>query len=254
MLDAYKQDNTGPVSNERRVDWFEKYGIRHIAIIPDGNRRWARQHSVPIAFGHSKGLLEVMPELVCRMSEAGVHTITVWGFSTENWTRQKFEVSHLMAIFADFLKHRLLEIAACYDARVYHIGRKDRLYPEVLDAIAQVERVTAGNRSHVYNLALDYGGEDELSRASERMMVAAQRGVSETDLALSNFLDTTGQPHPAPDVVIRSSGEHRMSGFMPLQAAYSELFFVDRMFPDFTFELLEDVAQQFRNRKRRFGS
>lgn len=250
MLDAQKYQEVG---SKRRGNWFEQYGIRHIAIIPDGNRRWARQHSVPIAFGHSKGLLEVMPDLVCQMSEAGVHTITVWGFSTENWTRQKFEVSHLMAIFADFLKHRLLEIAARYDARVYHIGRKDRLYPEVLDAIAQVERVTANNRTHVYNLALDYGGEDELSRAGERMMAAAQSGSPEESLMLSNFLDTTGQPYPAPDLVIRSSGEHRMSGFMPLQAAYAELFFVDRMFPDFTFELLEDVAEQFRNRKRRFG-
>lgn len=253
MLDAHQFEDASPFGNEHRGGWFEKYGIRHIAIIPDGNRRWARQHSVPIAFGHSKGLLEVMPELVCRMSEAGVHTITVWGFSTENWTRQKFEVSHLMAIFADFLKHRLLEIAARYDARVYHIGRKDRLYPEVLEAIAHVERVTSGNRSHVYNLALDYGGEDELARAGERMIQASQTSA-DAELSLSNFLDTTGQPHPAPDLVIRSSGEHRMSGFMPLQAAYAELFFVDRMFPDFTFELLEDVAEQFRNRKRRFGS
>lgn len=253
MLDAQKHDGVIDSRSERRVDWFERYGIRHIAIIPDGNRRWARQHSVPIAFGHSKGLLEVCPDLVCHLSEAGVHTITVWGFSTENWTRQTFEVSHLMAIFADFLKHRLLDIAGRYGARVFHIGRKDRLYPEVLEAVTHVEEVTKGNRNHIYNLALDYGGEDELARAGERMMQAAQRGTPEASLMLKDFLDTTGQPHPAPDLVVRSSGEHRMSGFMPLQAAYSELFFVDKMFPDFTFEVLEEVAEQFRTRKRRFG-
>jgi len=254
MLEAHNNNEVGSTGDERRADWCDTYGIRHIAIIPDGNRRWARQHSVPIAFGHSKGLLEVMPELVCQMSEAGVHTITVWGFSTENWTRQKFEVSHLMAIFADFLMHRLLEIAERYDARVYHIGRKDRLYPEVLAAIDHVERTTANNKTHVYNLALDYGGEDELARAGERMMEASRQGKLSEGGSLSSFLDTTGQPHPDPDIVIRSSGEHRMSGFMPLQAAYAELFFVDEMFPDFTFELLEDVAKQFRSRKRRFGS
>jgi undecaprenyl diphosphate synthase len=234
------------------VDWFSQYGIRHVAIIPDGNRRWARQRSVPIEVGHTTGLLQVLPNLVNRLCEAGVHTITVWGFSTENWTREANEVGHLMKISAQFLRHHIMDIAKRHDARVCHLGRKDRIFPEVREALDSVEALTANNRSHVYNVALDYGGQDELQRATQRMAQAMQldgKAVSVTD-----FLDTAGQPYPQPDVVIRSSGEHRLSGFLPLQTVYSELFFVDANFPDFTFELVRDVAEQFRWRKRRFGS
>ena len=109
------------------------------------------------------------------------------------------------------------------------------------------------NRSHIYNVAVDYGGQDELFRASDRMAEAVREGRSEAR-SLVDFLDTAGQPYPQPDVLIRSSGERRMSGFLPLQSAYSELFFLEEKFPEFTFELLRDVAVQFKERKRRFGS
>jgi undecaprenyl diphosphate synthase len=208
---------------------------------------------VPIEVGHTQGLLQVLPNLVHRLCEAGVHTITVWGFSTENWTREAQEVGHLMKISAEFLRHHIMDIAKRHDARVCHLGRKDRIFPEVREALETVEALTAGNRSHVYNVALDYGGQDELQRASERMARAMmQKDV--TGVTVADFLDTAGQPYPQPDVVIRSSGEHRLSGFLPLQTVYSELFFVDQNFPDFTFELVRDVAEQFRWRKRRFGS
>ena len=106
----------------------------------------------------------------------------------------------------------------------------------------------------MYNVALDYGGHDELLRASERMAEALRNGATKSDVTVSDFLDTAGQPHPQPDVVIRSSGEHRMSGFLPLQTVYSELFFVEQNFPEFNFELVRDVAEQFKWRKRRYGS
>lgn len=236
------------------TDWRREYGINHIAIIPDGNRRWATQRSLPIEVGHTKGLLEVMPELVHRLSDAGVHTLTVWGFSTENWNRQVREVDHLMAICADFLKNKLLAIAERHSARVIHIGRKDRAYSPVVDAIHYVQEATAKNDKHFYNLAFDYGGLDELRRAGARMLEALKSGTPESALDIQDFLDTHGQPHPQPDLVVRSSGEHRMSGFMPLQTAYSEIFFVDECFPDFNFALMQRVAEQFRARKRRFGS
>jgi len=235
------------------ANWHRDYGIDHIALIPDGNRRWATERSLPIEIGHTKGLLEVMPHLVERLSEAGVHTLTVWGFSTENWNREVREVSHLMRICVDFLKNRLLAIADRHGGRLIHLGRKDRIGPEVLDAIEYVEEATAKNKEHVYNLAFDYGGRDELQRASERMLAALRGGASQNDLTIEDFLDTRGQPHPEPDVVIRSSGEHRMSGFMPWQTAYSEIFFVDRYFPEFDFTLMQRVAEDFRTRKRRFG-
>jgi undecaprenyl diphosphate synthase len=237
---------------EQVDNWFERYGIRHIAIIPDGNRRWARKNDHPVELGHSKGLLEVLPDLVCRLSDVGVHTMTVWGFSTENWNRPSSEVGHLMRIFAEFLSVRLPRIAARYQARVFHIGRKDRLHPKVLAAIERLEQTTATHDRHVYNLALDYGGEDEVARAAQRLATAARANRTES-LRITDFLDTHGQPHARPDIVIRSSGEQRLSGFLPLQTTYSELFFLDELFPDFTFDLLARVADDFQARQRRFG-
>lgn len=242
------------VTSELDVDWMREYGIRHLAIIPDGNRRWARKRSIPIALGHSKGLLEVLPHLVHCLSDAGVHTMTVWGFSTENWNRATAEVEHLMDICAEFLENRLLSIAERHDAQVHHIGRKDRLPLRVRTALARVEEMTSSNERHVYNLALDYGGHDELVRAGQRMLAAAERGIAPSELRIADFLDTSGQPYPDPDLVIRSSGEQRMSGFMPLQTAYSEWFFTKELFPDFTFDTLRTIAESFRDRKRRFGA
>jgi undecaprenyl diphosphate synthase len=235
------------------TDWFTHYGIRHVAIIPDGNRRWARQKSVPIEVGHSNGLLHVLPALVNGLCEAGVHTVTVWGFSTENWTREEGEVKYLMRLIAEFLRQHLRGIAQKHDARICHLGRKDRIYAPVRAALEAVEAETRGNRSHIYNVALDYGGQDELERASARMAAALRTGAARSDASLVDFLDTAGQPHPHPDVVIRSSGEQRTSGFLPLQSAYSELFFLEEMFPEFTFQMIQDVAEQFKWRKRRFG-
>jgi undecaprenyl diphosphate synthase len=113
--------------------------------------------------------------------------------------------------------------------------------------------LTANNDRHVYNVALDYGGQDEVLRAGERLVDAARKNPSNNELRITDFLDTAGQPHPEPDIVLRSSGERRVSGFMPLQTIYSELFFVDELFPDVTFDVLKEVAIQFRWRKRRFG-
>jgi undecaprenyl diphosphate synthase len=253
-MDSQGVQQGAPRRTPDTADWFAEYGIRHIAIIPDGNRRWAREHSFPIEIGHTNGLLQVLPELVNKLCDAGVHTITVWGFSTENWTRELSEVTHLMDIIADFLRHHIMSIAQRHDARICHLGRKDRLYPAVRDALITAEAATALNRSHVYNVALDYGGEDELVRASGRMVAAMQDRTLKSDLSLVDFLDTAGQPHPQPDLLVRSSGEQRMSGFLPLQTAYSELFFLEEKFPEFTFELLQEVAKQFKWRKRRFGS
>jgi undecaprenyl diphosphate synthase len=158
-----------------------------------------------------------------------------------------------MRMSAEFLRHQLLDIARRHHARVYHLGRKDRLYPEVLEALAYAQDVTKNNDSHVFNVALDYGGRDEMARAVARMVEARKTAAPDAELELTDFLDTQGQPYPEPDIVIRSSGEHRMSGFLPMQTVYSELFFVEQMFPEMTFECIRDVAEQFRWRKRRFG-
>lgn len=234
-------------------DWGEVYGIHHLAIIPDGNRRWARDRAMPAMMGHTTGLLRVLPELVRGLTARRLHTVTAWGFSTENWTRAQVEVEHLMKIFAEYLEHHLLELADEHSARVVHLGRKDRLPERVLAGIEHIEKVTRDNTRHVYNMAIDYGGEDELSRAATRMLSDASVAVDAQPRSLRDYLDTAGQPYPAPDIVLRSSGECRMSGFMPFQTSYSELFFVETLFPDFDMKLLDSVARSFGERKRRFG-
>lgn len=236
------------------LGWPEKYGINHLAIIPDGNRRWAAERSMSVEAGHDKGLLETLPNLVDQIAAAGVHTVTIWGFSTENWNREVREVRHLMTLAVYFLMNRLLALAERHDGRIVHLGRKDRIEPAVLDAIRHVESATADNQSRVFNMAFDYGGRDELTRATARMLSALRQGAVESELRIEDFLDTSGQLYPNPDLVIRSSGEQRMSGFMPWQTAYSEIFFVEPYFPDFDFKLLEGIAEQFRARKRRFGT
>lgn len=235
------------------TDWFSSYGIRHIALIPDGHRRWARQHSLSTAQGHATGLLHVLPPLVERLFRSGVHTFTVWILSTENWARDTDELDHLMHITAGFLLRDVMDLAQRLDVRVCHLGRKDRISWELRKALEQVEDATSKHGSHVYNIAIDYGGKDELNRAAERMAMALCQGRSSSEVSISDFLDTAGQPHPHPDMLIRSSGEQRMSGFLPLQTLYSELFFEAKPFPEFTFELLHSIAQQFTGRNRRFG-
>ena len=106
--------------DESEQDWYQLYGIRHIALIPDGNRRWAKMRSLPIELGHAQGLLRVLPDLVHKLCDAGVHTLTVWGFSTENWTREATEVNHLMRMCAEFLRNQMLQIARRHDARISH--------------------------------------------------------------------------------------------------------------------------------------
>ena len=256
--DAHDADTPAPMTTDatrslKGVHWGDELGIRHIAIIPDGNRRWAADRSLPPMAGHSVGLLKVLPRIVRELSAAGVHTLTAWGFSTENWKRQGVEVEHLMTIFAEFLQKQMMGLAIEQDARLIHLGRKDRMPTRVVDLIADVEAKTAHHKSHVYNVALDYGGEDEMRRAVQRMADASVAS-GRTDLSITEFLDTAGQLHPEPDVLVRSSGETRLSGFLPLQSAYSELFFVDRHFPEFNMELFEQIAQEFVQRKRRFGS
>lgn len=243
-----------PTKQDEVVNWSAQYGIHHVALIPDGNRRWAQEHSMEAKLGHTVGLLQVLPRIIDGLCDRGVHTITAWGFSTENWARVRVEVEHLMTIFAEFLSHQVLELANRHHARLVHIGRRDRLPDSVLSRIDHALEATAKYDQHVFNMAIDYGGEDELARAADRMLEAARQGRAVEGASLRDFLDTAGQPYPNPDVIIRSSGEHRLSGFLPLQSSYSELFFVKEQFPEFNMELLDSVGRAFNERKRRFGT
>lgn len=239
---------------------------RHIAIIPDGNRRWARARGLPTFEGHKRGF-EIAPDIFRAAREMGVHTVTVWAFSTENWNRSKQEIRYLMRLYEDFIDRNLAD-AQQEDVRIYHLGRQDRVPVSLREKIDNAVESTAKNETHVLNIALDYGGHDELLRTLQKII----RKVKDNELKvgelareegrfagkypyyyLKNYLDTGDQPYPYPELVIRTSGEQRVSGFLSWQLAYSEFYWERSHFPDFTAEKLRRAIVDFSRRRRRFG-
>lgn len=238
----------------------------HVAIIPDGNRRWAKAHGLPTFEGHRRGFERVVP-LARAARDFGVHTLTLWAFSTENWNRSSEEVAYLMKLYED-LVDKNLEEAKKEGARIYHLGRKDRLPQSLVEKIARAESETKDLKNYVLNVALDYGGQDEILRATEKIVAAVNRGeitaggLHQIDrggpheqpyYSYRYFLDTGDQPYPYPDLIIRTSGEQRLSGLMSWQSAYAELYFEKDHFPDFTPEKLRTAILDYSKRERRFG-
>lgn len=238
----------------------------HIAIIPDGNRRWAKDRHLPALEGHRCGA-KVTTKIARAARDFGVHTLTFWGFSTENWGRSESEVSGLMKIFESFIGQHLKE-AQNDNVRIVHLGRKDRIPKTLARKLAKAEEETKNNSQHVFNIAIDYGGQDELLRAFEKAFRDVETGKIVLEKLseevgkyqgkypyyyFKDYLDTAGQSHPYPDLVIRTSGERRLSGFIPWQAVYSEIYWERDHFPDFTPEKLKQAILDFGHRRRRFG-
>lgn len=240
----------------------------HLGIIPDGNRRWAAQRHESLVNGYRAGF-EVAKRLSRFTREIGIHTVTVWAFSTENWRRGPEVVPVLMTLFEEWIQD-LMDEAVEKEVRVVHLGRKLGVpensradaaaagyplgLPETLvRAIEEIEEKTAGYEKNVINLAINYGGMDEVARALGQMLESHTPGYS-GPFAIEDFLDTAGQPHPNPDLVWRTSGEFRLSGFLPLQSAYSEIVFTPKFFPDLTEEDVIDAVIEYSARARRFGS
>lgn len=223
----------------------------HIAIAMDGNGRWARARGLPPTAGHeaaSKSLVEVIR--ACR--ELGVHTLTLWGFSTENWKRPPMETRKIMSIVKKALKDYKSE-AMEEGVRLVHLGRKDRLPIDVARNIASMEEETKDNKYYVLNLALNYGGRDEILRAVRNIV---SDGVNPKDInedLFSSYLDTADQPYPFPDLLIRTSGEQRTSGLLPWQATYAEFYFEQSHCPDVSPEHIKAAILDYSRRRRRFG-
>ncbi len=223
----------------------------HIAIIPDGNRRWARARGFHTLQGHKRGF-ERAVELGRQAREWGIHTVTLWGFSTENWDRTKKEIDYLMKLYEKLVDDYLKE-AMENKVRIIHLGRKDRLPGRLLKKIAQAEEKTKGHRKYIMNIALDYGGHDEIIRAVKRMMedgVAADKIDKEL---FESYLDTHDQPYPYVDLLIRTSAEQRTSGLLLWQMEYAEMYWEDGHFPDFSPEKLKKAILDYSRRRRRFG-
>ncbi len=191
--------------------------LRHLAIIPDGNRRWARQHNLAIQEGHSKGFIEVSPQLLQAAWDKGIHTITLWMFSSENWNRSVAEVENLMLVFGGFLK-AILPRALKDRIRMLHMGRLDRIPKDLLAIVEQVQQLTCKMDQHIFNFALDYSGRDEIIRAAKALMHSPVEPESIDEAYMHRLMNPHQQPYPDPDLIIRTSGEIRLSGFMPFQS------------------------------------
>jgi len=223
----------------------------HLAIIPDGNRRWARLHGFPTVKGHQKGF-EALLAITKQARKWGIHTVTIWVFSTENWKRNKEEVSYLMKIEEEMLKKYLPE-AQNEGVRIVHLGRKDRIPKSFANMLTKIEKETAANTHYVLNIAVDYGGRDEIIRAIKKIQSLKSKVQGMTEEEFANFLDTADQPYPYPDLLIRTSGEMRTSGLLPWQMAYTEFYFIKKHLPDCTVEDLKKAILEYSRRRRRFG-
>lgn len=222
----------------------------HLAIIPDGDRRWAKLHGMPTIKGHQKGF-EVLLKMAKQARDWGIHTVTLWLFSTENWQRSKEEVAYLMKIEEATLGKCLPE-AKKDRVRIIHLGRKDRIPKSFSQALERAEKETRDNSSHILNIAVDYGGRDEILRAIKRLIKNRQFDIS-TEEEFAKYLDTAGQPHPYPDLLIRTSGEMRTSGLLLWQMAYAEFVFISKHLPDCTTDDLKEAILEYSRRERRFG-
>ncbi|MDQ3098383.1 MAG: polyprenyl diphosphate synthase [bacterium] len=221
----------------------------HIAIIPDGNRRWAKERGLPTLEGHKKGA-EAFVELAKASRKKGIHTLTGWAFSTENWERDITEVRYLMDLFKALIIPNE-KLAHEDNVRIRMLGRRDRLPADLLKEIQRVEYDTKDYTTYDLNICLDYGGQNEIIRAMNKLLEEGKKTITEKEF--EQYLDTSGQTYPNPDLLIRTSGEQRTSGLMPYQMVYAELYFEPEPMPEFNEEKLDKALEAYANRDRRFG-
>lgn len=226
---------------------------QHVAIILDGNGRWAKKRHMPRNYGHKVGA-DNLEQVIEDAWDLGIKYLTVYAFSTENWKRSVEEVTGLMTILRDFLR-RSIEKSMKNNMRVSIIGKRDRLDKDIVAAIEELEETTKNNTGLHFIVALNYGGRDEITRAVAGIAQDYKDGKLDiadiTEDFISSRLDTAGIPDP--DLLIRTSGEIRTSNFLPWQISYSEFYFCDTLWPDFKKADLQKAIDYFNGRERRFG-
>ena len=228
----------------------------HIAIILDGNGRWAERKGLPRAMGHKQGC-ETLETIVADCARLGVKYLTVYGFSTENWKRSEEEVGALMKLFRLYMV-KLIKVANEHNVRARMIGERSRFAPDIREGIEKLENETSQNTGMTFVFAVNYGSRDEIVRAIKKYTIEAlQSGKSIDDInALTEqdftaYLDTAGMPDP--DLVIRTSGEFRVSNYLLWQSAYAEYYITPVLWPDFNKDELLKAIDNFNSRERRFG-
>ena len=224
----------------------------HIAIILDGNGRWAKKRGMPRSYGHVKGCENL--EDICEVAkELGVKYLTVYAFSTENWKRSKEEVDGLMKLFRNYLK-KCIKISQKNNMRVKVIGDVSAFDPDIQESIVKLENFSKDFTELHFQIALNYGSRDEITRAVNRMLEDQKAGQLATPVeeeTISNYLDTAGIPDP--DLMIRTSGELRLSNYLLWQLAYTEFYFTDVPWPDFKRDELVKAIEKYNERDRRYG-
>jgi undecaprenyl diphosphate synthase len=225
----------------------------HVALIMDGNGRWAKQRGLPRAMGHRQGV-EAVRRTVRAAIELGISYLTIYSFSSENWSRPAAEIDDLMGLIKRFIRRDLVDLHK-HGVCIRVIGDRASLEPEMRQLIEEAQALTAGNTAINLVVAFNYGSRAEIAAAAKRLAERVERGelrASDIDeRAVGQELDTRGIPDP--DLLIRTSGELRLSNFLLWQAAYTEFVFLDAFWPDFGRELLEQAIAEYRGRDRRFG-
>jgi undecaprenyl diphosphate synthase len=226
--------------------------LLHAAIIMDGNGRWAKRRGLPRTAGHKFGV-DALKRTVRGAVGAGVGTLTVFGFSTENWRRPGAEVSELMKLLKAYVASDLESLAA-EGVRVEILGRREGLEPDIRQVIERAEARTAANDAFVLQVAFNYGGQADIADAARHLAREAAEGrLSPDDIDEGRFSQALSTRGAAPDLIIRTSGEHRISNFLLWEAAYAEFIFQDVLWPDYGPEHLKAAVDEFHGRERRFG-
>lgn len=218
----------------------------HLGIIMDGNGRWAKKRALPRTAGHKVGA-DVFKKISKECGRIGIPEVTFYAFSTENWKRPKEEVETLMRLFYDYLIEAKNDLQGSGNLRVRFIGEKEGLHPKLLELMRDAEQETASRNGTLINVAVNYGGRQEIVSAVNKLMASGKQNISEADI--SSMLYTS----PDCDLIIRPSGEERLSNFLLWQCAYSEFWYSDVLWPDFTEKDLHSALSDFEKRNRRFG-
>lgn len=227
----------------------------HIAFIMDGNRRWARERKLPLLIGHRKGAERIEP-LVAHAAKKGIKFVTFWAFSSENWKRGEKEVGFLMRVFRDFIKSSVVKRMMEKGVRVNVIGDFESFPEDIVNDVKEIIEKSKDNKTITATFALNYGGRAEMLRAINRitnyeLRITDKKMTDFNEKVFSSFLYTFDLPDP--DMIVRTGGEQRLSGFMPWQSVYSELYFVDTFWPDFDEIEFDKAFEEFERRERRFG-
>lgn len=227
--------------------------LEHIAVIMDGNGRWAQRKGLPRSVGHKKGA-ETVKEITRAAGELGIKYLTLYAFSTENWQRSEEEVATLMGLLREYLKNDIKELQD-NGVRIVFIGERNMLASDIVEQMKKVEEETVENTKLILCIALSYGSRHEIVNAAKKIAVLAKRGdIEPSDIDIKMFSDMLyTKDIPDPDILIRTSGERRISNYLLWQLAYAEFFFTDTLWPDFSRKELEQIIKEYQTRERRYG-